>query len=210
MPDILRKRRPNRGFENLALSRDGKTAYAILQSPMGDAKDPRFVNSRIVRAIEFDLTDPLHAKITGMFLIRTSVYTDYPGNKRQDQVKFNDAEWLALRKLLLLEQAKGRAQLIVADFNGATNVLNNPDADTLRFEDTSTDLAALKISPAQTISIFSTADIPAIDSDKLEGLVLLGKDEIALSNDNDFGIGENESAQPSKIWVIRLPSFFHQ
>ncbi len=206
LPDILRERRPNRGFENLALSRDGKTAYAILQSPMGDDKDPRYADSRIIRAVELDLGNPIKARVTGMFLLRASPYTDYPECKRQNQVKLNDAEWLAPRKLLLLEQAKGRAQLIVADFNNATDVLNNPDAETLRFEDVSTDLAALKISPAKVTSIFSTAEIPAIDSDKLEGLVLLGGDEIALSNDNDFGIGDNTSAQPSKVWTIRLPA----
>jgi alkaline phosphatase len=206
LPDILRERRQNRGFESLALSRDGRTAYAILQSPMGDAKDPHYADSRIIRAVELDLTDPLKARVKAMFLLRASPCSDYPGNERQDQVKFNDAEWLAPRRLLLLEQAKGRAQLIVADFNNATDVLENPDAATLRFEDTATDLAALKISPAKTTPIFSTADIPAIDSDKLEGLVLLGADEIALSNDNDFGIGDNTSAQPSKVWTIRLPA----
>jgi len=41
--------RVNRGFENLALSGDGQTAYAILQSPMGDPDEKKFAFTQISR-----------------------------------------------------------------------------------------------------------------------------------------------------------------
>jgi len=205
LPDVLRYRRTNHGFESVAASPDGKTVYIILQKPMGDEAAPRYAGSRIVRLIELDFSDPLNARVTGMFLMRAGSFTSYPESKRQDQVKINDAKWLGPRRLLVLEQAKGRARLVVIDLSDATNVLTHRDAGTLRFEDVSTDLAGLNIRTAKATSVFDTADIPEINSDKLEGLALFGPKEVALSNDNDFGIGDNTTREPSKVWVIRLP-----
>jgi alkaline phosphatase len=31
-----------------------------------------------------------------------------------------------------------------------------------------------------------------------------GPDELALSNDNDFGIGDNKNGEPSRVWLIKL------
>jgi alkaline phosphatase len=43
-----------------------------------------------------------------------------------------------------------------------------------------------------------------ITDNKLEGLAVLSPTEIALSNDNDFGMGDNVSGDPSMIWIVRL------
>lgn len=206
LPNIFCDRRLNRGFEGVALSSDGKTLYAILQSPMGNAHDPRYANSRVIRILEMDFSNPLHARVTGMFLLQASSYTDYPHNQRQDQVKVSELTWLAPKRLLVLERAKGRMRLFVADLARASNVLHRSDAETLRYEDGQTDLAALGIRPAKRFLVFDTAEIPAIDTDKLEGVALLAPDEIALANDNDFGIGENAVGEPSKVWTIRIPA----
>jgi len=206
LPDIFCDRRVNRGFEGVALSSDGKTLYAILQSPMGDSQNPLYANSRIIRILEMDFTNPLHAKVTGMFLLHASKFTDYPHNKRQDQVGISEVEWLAPDRLLVLERAKGRMRLFVADLTKASNVLHRKDAETLLYENDQTDLRALGVRLAKCSWVFDTAEIPAIDTDKLEGVVLLGPDEIALANDNDFGIGENAVGEPSKVWTIRIPA----
>ena len=39
---------------------------------------------------------------------------------------------------------------------------------------------------------------------KIEGVAILGPTEIALSNDNDFGIGDNVNGEPSRVWIVRL------
>jgi alkaline phosphatase len=82
--------------------------------------------------------------------------------------------------------------------------LDHPDASSLAFEDASADLAALHVKAAPVHEIFSTREVPGITSDKLEGLVILSPTEIALSNDNDFGIGDNLTGDPSRIWLVRL------
>ena len=63
LPDVYTQRRVNRGFENVSLSGDGKTAWVTLQSPMGDAKADAYKNSRVLRTLKLDVTDPLNAKI---------------------------------------------------------------------------------------------------------------------------------------------------
>jgi hypothetical protein len=205
LPDALIQRRVNRGFECLALSADGRTAYAILQSPLGDADKKRYADCRLHRVIELDVSDPLTARVTGMFLLPATPAGEMPGTKKQNQVKLNDAEWLGPKRLLVLEQGKTSARLLDVDLSQAANLLGRPDADSLAFEEAHTDLAKHGVQPATVTTLLALSSLPAIDSTKLEGLVILGPDEIALANDNDFGIGENESGEPSKLWRVRLP-----
>lgn len=205
LPDAITRRRPNRGFECLALSADGRTAYAILQSALGDAEDARYAGCRVHRVLELDVSDPLAARVTGMFLLPASRAGELRGTKNQNQVKLNDAEWLGPRRLLVLEQDKAAARLRVADLSRATNLLGRPDADALVYEDVHTDIIARQINTASVTTLLELDSLPAIDSKKLEGLAILADDEIALANDNDFGIGENKSGEPSRIWVVRVP-----
>ena len=116
----------------------------------------------------------------------------------------NKAEWLAPDKLLVLEAGKDSARLLVADFSHATNLLGREDENTLAFEAAGDDLTKLSVKPASTEVWFSTAGLKGL-SKKLEGLAIISPSEIALSNDNDFGLGDNETGDPSAVWVIRLP-----
>ncbi len=204
LPAVLSQRRHNRGFESLALSADGRTAYAILQSPAGDAEDKRMKQSRVARALRLDVSDPLHARVTGHFLVPLSRAADYGPAQKQPNVKLNDADWLAPDKLLVLETGAGFARLIVVDFAGATNLLGRPDENALTFELVGGDLSKLPITPARTEVWLATAGLSAIGSPKLEGLAILGPDEIALANDNDFGLGDNATGEPSMAWTLRL------
>lgn len=205
LPDALVHRRVNRGFECLALSADGRTAYAILQSPLGNPDDSRFAESRLHRVVELDVSDPLAARVTGMFLVPATPAAELRDTKNQNQVKINDAEWIGPKRLLVLEQGKVNARLLAVNLSDATNLLLLPEADSLAFEDIHADLARRGIKPAAVTTFLDLATLPAINSPKLEGLAILGPDTIALANDNDFGIGENESSEPSKVWIVRLP-----
>lgn len=40
---------------------------------------------------------------------------------------------------------------------------------------------------------------------KLEGLCALGEGQYAIANDNDFGLGENATDIPTRIWIVRVP-----
>ncbi|MFM2295546.1 MAG: hypothetical protein RLZZ350_1959 [Verrucomicrobiota bacterium] len=203
LPNEFALRRVNKGFEALALSRDGRTAYALLQTPMGDDKDVRYEASQVVRVLKLDVSDPLAARVTGELLVRTGDATNYSAKVKPAKISFGDAAWLATDKLLLVEHAKGAVRLVSADFSHATDVLHHPQAHELFFEDVTTDLAQEKIQTAVTKEVFTTRTTPGISSGKLEGLAVLSRDEVALANDNDFGIGD-AGEEESCVWRVRL------
>jgi alkaline phosphatase len=204
LPEEFAERRDNKGFENLALSGDGKFAYALLQSPMGDAKDARYENSRVIRVVKLDVSDPLKAKVVAEYLALTSRARDYSKKQAQEKISWSDADWIAPEKLLVVEHGKGLMKLMLIDFSEATNILVHRLAAKLIFEASAADLGKLEVKPASAREVFSTRDVQGITSDKIEGLAILSPTEIALSNDNDFGIGENKNGDPSMIWTIRL------
>ena len=205
LPEVLKNRRSNRGFENLALAPDGKTAYAILQSPMGDAKSSQLSGSRTVRIVKLDVTNSLDMKVTGMFLVLQSSMSEYPSTAKQADLKFSDAAMLSSTKILLLERAAKKVKLIVADLKHATNILDLPISSSLEPEEKSESLNTLNIEPAETSVVFNSVDVLfQLDTDKLEGLAVLTPSVVALSNDNDFALGENTSNYPSRVWYIQL------
>ncbi len=204
LPAIYKERRNNRGFENVSVTPDGKTAYATLQSPMGDAKNKLYEKSRVVRILRLDINQPEDAKVTGIFLVLQNEKSAYPDTDKQKDLKYSDAVAISQDRILLLERASKKVKLIVADLRSATNVLNHADVNGLKFE--SEDLDKLSIKTAQTSEVFDSRDVFfKIDTDKLEGLAVLTPGIVAISNDNDFGIGDdNLNEYPSKVWVIRL------
>jgi len=204
LPAALSQRRTNRGFEALALAPDGKTAYAILQSPIGDETDTQLKQARVSRAARLDLSDPLNARVTGQFLMPLSRATDYSAKQKQTGIKLNDAEWLGPDRLLVLEQAGETARLLVVDFRMATDLQNNPDVNTTIFEASGVDPTKLPVTPA-VVEVWAT--IPDLNKEptKLEGLAILSPTEIAVANDNDFGLGEGAAPIPSTVWILRLP-----
>lgn len=206
LPTIYKERRSNRGFENLSITPDGKMAYVTLQSPMGDVKEKEFKNSRLVRVLRLDITQPTDAKVTGMLVLLQNSKSAYPEADKQKDLKYSDAIAFEQDKLLLLERATKKVKLMVADLSNATNLLNHPAVNSLLFEKEGENLEKLAIRPAQMREVFDSRDVFFnIDTDKLEGLALLNPAVVAISNDNDFGVGEdNLNEYPSKVWLVRL------
>ena len=207
LPAVLSNRRSNRGFENLALSSDGKTAYVVMQSSMGSTKDADLEASKVVRAIKMDVTDPLNAKVTAMYLVPTSPKADYPATKDQRDLKYSEAVWLASDKLLMLERAAKLVKLFVVDFAKASNILDRPEANApaLLLDRASTELKLYGVDLPSRELVFSSDSLKQIDEEKLEGLAVLTPTVVALAHDNDFGIGDNTTNAPSKLWLVQLP-----
>jgi hypothetical protein len=205
LPSIYKERRGNHGFENVSVTPDGKTAYATLQSPMGNENKKAYKKSRLVRILRLDITKPTDAIVTGMFVVLQSDKSAYPKTDKQKDLKYSDAVAISQDKLLLLERATNKVKLIEADLSAATNILTHIDMNTLLFEKEGEKLGKLTITPASTREVFDSHDVRSkIDTDKLEGLAVLSPNVVVLSNDNDFGVGENTNNYPSKAWVVRL------
>mgnify|MGYP000311797987 FL=1 len=73
---------------------------------------------------------------------------------------------------------------------------------TLTVERVDSDLGALGIIAPTRLEVFASTGL--IDDDKLEGLADSSPSVVALTNDNDFGIGDNKTGAPSKIWIVQL------
>jgi alkaline phosphatase len=208
LPALVAQRRANRGFEAVAVSDDGRTAYTMTQSPLGStgAGAPTR-NSRILRVLKMDISDPMNLQVIAQFVLRLSEASIYPAGNRPQDLKLSSAAWVSENKLLLLERSDepgiGGAKLVLADFSNATDVTALPVAQTLALEDSSLNLASVGINPAETTVIYRNEETPEITDFKLEGLSILNRNDVALTNDNDFGIGV---AVPlaSKLWIIRL------
>jgi alkaline phosphatase len=131
--------------------------------------------------------------------------SEYPSTSKQADLKYSDATMLSSSKILLLERAAKKVKLIVADLKDATNILDLPVSSSLELEEKSESLSSLNIQPAETSVVFNSVDVLfELDTDKLEGLAVLSPSVVALSNDNDFALGENTMNYPSRVWYIRL------
>lgn len=225
LPAILEQRRSNRGFENLALSSDGRTAYAVMQSPMGDKSLAQYKTTRVVRILRLDMSDPVNASVTGHFVVLQSPVSDYAKNiggysvsNKQTDMKYSAAQWLSKDRILLLERANGKAKLMAVDMTHATNLMGKAYENSLGPEDVSTSgqgLAGLGIVPAATLELFSSDELKALVDQtvdrsgatptyeiKLEGMAIVSDRVLYLSNDNDFGITDKDLA--SKVWKVTL------
>jgi hypothetical protein len=210
LPGILRNRRTNGGFEAVAVSPDGKVAYTATQNPLGSAAGGSpYRNSRVLRILRLDVSDPYDLRITGQFIWLMSHVSEYPASIGQRHLKLSAMAWVSPDVLLLLERsdepARGGVRLILVDLRGATDVHGWPVADTLTPENAATDLAALGITPVSTYVIFhelETDEFRIFSTYKLEGMAILNRRDVAIINDNDFGILAPDS--PTRLWVIRL------
>jgi hypothetical protein len=204
LPAEFSHRTQNQGFESLALSRDGRFVYAILQSPMLEQRPATNLESRIVRALKIDFTDPLHAFPVAEYLLQTSRGPKSGVTGKREKMSISDAEWIGTDKVIALERSRNSTRLIELDFSKATNILGLPDAKGLHFENPKTNLAAESIKLARITEILSTRSFKSIGSQKLEGLAIIDSNHIAVSNDNDFGLGDNENGEASHVWILKL------
>lgn len=81
-------------------------------------------------------------------------------------------------------------------------MLGRSDEATLNYEH-ATDLSVLGIKAATRREVLNSASV-GIKRDKLEGIAIVTPSVVAISNDNDFGIGDNDDGTPSKVWFVQL------
>jgi hypothetical protein len=185
LPEILAKRKINRGFEGLAMSGDEKTLYLALQSPLWNPDKKTGDASRQTRILAFDIAGE---KVVAEYVYQFDQSKEFdPAHSAPDEMKISALSWIAAGKLLVLERTDWIAKVYKLDLAAAKNILGN------RWDDpkASPSLEALDDSGQESLTKDLVADLGKLKlPEKIEGLAVLDGKTIAVSNDNDFDIGE--------------------
>ncbi|WP_419816110.1 esterase-like activity of phytase family protein [Glacieibacterium sp.] len=214
-PDIVTGRQDNRGFEGLTLSRDGKTAYAILQDPLvneGAQNDGR--RSRNVRIVSFDVAT---GQSNGQFIYRlenTDAINDRIPGTANDFTATNQGRSIGVSAIYALKDGKflvierdnrgigvddpngtintiGSKRIYLIDLNGATDVSGISLAG-------SNGLPTGVTAVTKTLFLDVNAALKAAGvtvAEKIEGLTI-GRDidggvSLLLATDNDFSVTQS-------------------
>ena len=192
LPAVLAKRKINRGFEGLALSSDEKSIYLILQSPLGIPNRKAGEQSRNTRVFVFDRETE---RVIAEYVYRFEEATEFDPRPKmeRDEMKLSGVVYLNSTSLMILERTDWVAKLYTVDLSKATNILNSkwddpstaPSLEALE-NPASADIRALPKSLVLDLSRFE--DIP----EKIEGVTVIDRNTIAISNDNDFDTEESK------------------
>jgi hypothetical protein len=190
LPAIYGKRKSNRGFEGLALSRDEKTLYALLQSPLSVPDKKTGEASRHSRVLAFDIAA---RRPVAEYLYRIEVAGDVDPKAvgEQDEMKLSGIVALDARRLLVLERTDDLAKLFLVDLEGASDLLGTrwDDGEATASLEALTDPGDGKLVPLRKTLAVDLAALKELPR-KLEGIAVIDATTIAVANDDDFDVGE--------------------
>lgn len=204
LPEVYAQRRANRGFEGMALNTDNGNLYAFIQSPIDnpdvsnaeaeaadESSDFNSRNSQVLRILE---VDPHSGEPVGEYVYFLE------GSEGVD--KIGDAVYAGDGKFKVIERdsdtdADAEKFIFEVDLTGATNILGT-ELSTATGENTALesmtpdDLAEMEIQPVTKTQVLNLPSIGYLAGDKPEGLALLPDGSLAVINDNDFGLLDEE------------------
>lgn len=194
LPSYFANRRPNRGMEGLTISKDGKTLYGIMQSPLYLPDSRTKDDSRNLRLVKIDL--------------ETRRVQEYLYVLEDSRNMVSELCWLPNGMLLVLERDGkflGEGSVFKKVFRisliGATNISENQEIELLD----SAGLQNRNIYPvSKSLYCDISESIPGYPHDKPEGITMIGDSILVVANDDDFGITASEPADgkiyPKFIW----------
>ncbi|BCL75279.1 hypothetical protein JHS3_10150 [Jeongeupia sp. HS-3] len=193
LPEIIKNRQANRGFEGVAVTPSGKVV-AMVQSilslpdaPDSNNKVQKTSKSPVIRLVEYDPATGATRMLAYPF--DTALYGKAKDAKLGDLIALSDT------KFLLIEQGEQKDgivhnMLVLIDISAATD-LTGKKINSLDVEYQS-DLAVIKAAGVIPATRKVLADLRDAKfgwiAEKAEGLTLIDANTIALTNDNDFGL----------------------
>jgi hypothetical protein len=218
LPAILNKRRANRGFEGLALSPEGSTLTAAVQSPLEHPTRNIGRASRNLRFVSLDIAieKPVAEYAYQMdevcaFLSRPVGCGVAPGD-----MKVSGLAPLADQKMLVLERTDDVAKIYMVDLAAATNILDSKwdDVATSPALEEITDFVAAGLAPLEKTLVVDLSTLPNVPK-KIEGVTVINPETLAVSADNDFGLVDetvydaagnlaNDTGVKSQVLYVRL------
>lgn len=192
LPAEYANRRANRGFEAMALDTKKGILYAFIQTPLANPDRATSDNSKVIRILG---VNPANGEPVAeyVYLLEKPAFRDANVDKMGDAV-YNPANG----KFLVIERDSRAARInkkaiFEIDLKGATNTLGMTLPVTLESM-TPDELVAMGINPVHKMKVVNLPSIGYLPSDKPEGLALLRGNDLAVINDNDFGLEGPELA----------------
>jgi hypothetical protein len=215
LPEVITRRRVNRGFEGLAVSPDGTRVFAMLQSPLANPDDKTAENSRNIRILVLDIGDANSPKLAGVYVYLTQSANE-AGVKKQDNIKIGDIAAISRTMILVgerdSEEGGSYKTVYKVDLSNATDLSSRDDIGGRTIEAASdSDFRSGGVEVARKSMAVDLAKL-GFRPDKFEGLALIDSTTIAVVNDNDFGVQSIDTrgrvvrqGQPPRLVVIRVP-----
>jgi hypothetical protein len=193
LPAVYAARRPNRGFEAIAL--DGTKLYTFIQSPIDNPNSSSNTISRtssILRILEFDVVTE---QVTGEYLMPMFESTNTVENNKVD--KIGDAVALGNGRFMLVERDSrvgAGAKKLVYEINlrGATNLVTNPLMLNANETPENLGIAGLVQRGVRLVAKRKVTNLAGLGYalDKVEGLARVDSTTFVVINDNDFGMND--------------------
>jgi hypothetical protein len=205
LPELLAKRRINRGIESMAVSNDFRFLYFIVQSPL-DHPDTSVRDTRNIRLFKAALTPRPHGstiRVVGEWVYTLDDVDVLQGVGVTDAQRIRDlrvSEMMSLgdERFLVIERTDQATALYEIDLKGATNILGTaldepetrPTLEQHGLPSFPT-LADAGLVPVSKTLRFIASSLDGAEPQfarKLEGLGLTQRGALILVNDDDFGI----------------------
>jgi hypothetical protein len=189
--NILAKRRPNRGFEGIACTPNGKI-YALLQAPIYNPDKASGEASRLHRLLEIDPK----TNATRMFVYEHEAPTENIRNKDWsigDLAAINDHEFLVLEHAA--RKNENVKKIFKIDISRATPITREDfGGKTLeQLENAENCIANGVVLVKKTLYFDLLASGWDPSHKKPEGITVVNDTTIAVINDNDFGVDSPEA-----------------
>lgn len=192
LPAVYSTRRPNRGFEGMALDTDAGILYAFIQTPLANPNTAASNASKVIRMVGINPADGT-VVAEYVYLMDKAPFRE----AGQNPDKIGDAAYAGNGRFFIVERDDsverfGRKLMFEFTLSGATN-LRAPGAPPLLpgltlEQHTPDQLVQAGIRAVPKIRVANLPSLGYFEGDKLEGLAWLGNGEFALINDNDFGV----------------------
>ena len=234
LPAVYSKRRANRGMEGVAISDDGRRLYALMQNALdtkpettsGGVAIPNGTKPKLhrsLRLVELNLRAKGGPAVSREFFYEIDANTnprpaDVSEADWQDLYRTSDIAWVAPGRLAIDDRddspaGGGTDHKVVysVDLSKGTDLTTLPAGSVAAVDRDAGTLDAYTPELLSAAGITPVAKTPILDigatypHDKLEGVALVGRDRVAVVNDNDFGLGAQLNVVPP-AYVAKVPS----
>lgn len=192
LPAIMAKRYINRGLENLAISPDGNTIYALMQSPLANPDSDAYKASANTRLWKIDRTT---GKVLGEYLYVMDDAASFVADnekepQKQNAVRMSEMVALGNDRLLIDERISKTTKFYVVDLASATPI--DPSFDDEKTSPSleqmsAADIEAKGLKPVVKTLVLNADDVEGLPK-KIEGVAVISPTEMIVFNDSDFGI----------------------